>query len=127
MNGWLDTLAGDLFLGQNEITRSNASDAQLAQINDAALARGAVTQAEHDQTAANIQNQNIDNILSNPETSIASGFTTGAMEGLRNDVTLVEKGIGSVASSVGWKGYAVLGVGVLLFLAYSGALPSRRR
>lgn len=122
-----DELAGQWFLGQNEIDKSNQSDAQLKAINDAALARGAITQAEHDQTVTHIDNSSIQKILENPETSIASGFVEGAAEGLRNDASLVGSGLSSLVGSIGYKGWLVLGVAGMVFLAYSGALPSRRR
>lgn len=127
VGGWWDDAAGSFFLGQNEIDRSNASDAKLKQLNDAALERGAITPEEHQITVAHIEDHTIEQILANPETSIAAGFTSGAAEGLRNDFAAAGAVVGGIATAIPWKAYAVAGVAILFFLAYSGALPSRRR
>lgn len=101
VGGVLDEVFAWAYLGPDEIQRSNDADEQLRQINDDALARGAVTQEVHDITEQHIIDQNIETTISDPETSIYSGFKLGAAEGLARDINLVGSGTNKLITYAG--------------------------
>jgi hypothetical protein len=120
----------DWMFGVNDLTAQGAaSDAQLATLNSQELASGAITQAEYDQSSANLAKSDSSTYSDQMTTAFGQGWNEGynaETNGIKSAINGAVSGVtGFVWSSIPWWVWVVAGVVVLGYLGILQKLLKR--
>lgn len=100
VSGWWDETFAAVFVDPEDKANIEASDAKLKQLNEEALARGAITPAVYEITSKHIEDSDYESIINDPEMSVFRGFVDGAEEGLLNDLQVAKEAVSKVSSGI---------------------------
>lgn len=100
LSGWWDEMFAAGFVDPEDKRKIEESDAKLKQLNEEALARGAITPEVYEITSKHIEDNDYKSMINDPDMSVFRAFIDGAQDGLLDDLALAKAAAQKVSSGI---------------------------